>query len=57
VHLIVPVAVVDELDIPQGRGVASSDVVEGSPDRLRLVAVELQDAVMASLFGVWPVCP
>jgi hypothetical protein len=58
----------DDLDLPnvwlryQGRfghtsGISPSDVQEDGPELLVLVADELQDAVMESLFGVWPVCP
>ena len=38
-------------------GLVPSDIFRPDPELLMLVADELQDAVMESLFGVWPVCP
>jgi len=38
-------------------GLTPSDVSRDGPELLMLVADEFQDAVMGSLFGVWPVCP
>jgi hypothetical protein len=38
-------------------GISPGEVLANGPELLRLVADELQDAVMESLFGVWPVCP
>jgi hypothetical protein len=38
-------------------GISPGDVTADGPELLALVADELQDAVMESLSGVWPVCP
>lgn len=46
-----------QLSLGHTSGITPRDATEGGPDLLRLIADELQEAVMEALSGAWPVCP